>query len=260
MPLKLGKRPFVESPHDFLLSTYLDTTVLPPLPATIGHASKMPKPRLMLGNGPDNTVQPGFQGAGCCVWSGIANMIRLANGLQGKHVNITGATVIRWYSKYTGYVIGDDSTDDGTDMRTALTAWRRDGLVDEDGVVHKLGAFALLDLGNETDQLQALHLFDVGVFTGIMFPPTAMQEFDENKEWSGTGKSDEGHAIVWDEHHSGYENVETWARDQKATANFMTKQSDEKWAVFLPEILNGMSGKTLEGLNVAQLNADLAAL
>ena len=259
MSLKLGKRPFEPSAADLRLSAYLDSAKLPTLPKSFGHESKMPKPRLMLGNGPDDSVEPGFQGAGNCVFAMICNAVRLATALAGKPVRFTGKEAIAAYSAVTGYVIGDEATDNGTVMRTALNWWRKTGIKDADGHVHKLGAFLLVDLANLEAELEALYLLDVGVGRGIIFPDSAMTEFEEDKPWSATDpNAQEGHAILHDAHRS-YEYVETWARDQKATANFLKVQTDECWALLLPEMLVP-GGKTAEGLDLAQLEADLKAL
>jgi hypothetical protein len=258
VPLRLGKQPATVDERDLRLRDYL-TTNLPKLPATIGHASSMPAPRLMLGNGPDDTVAPGFEGAGDCVFAMICNAVRLATAIGGTYARFTGREAIAAYSTVTGYRLNDESTDRGTNMRTALNWWRKTGILDADGRVHKLGAYMALDIRNLHDELEALYLFDVGVALGIVFPATAMSEFDEGKPWRQTGgEIDGGHAILWDAHSSSYDKVETWARDQEATHAFLAAQVDEAYALLMPETLTG--GKTLEGFNLQQLQADLAAL
>lgn len=258
MPLKLGKLPATPDERDLKLATYLNTAALPKPPAHFGHETKMPAPRLMLGNGPDDTVEKGFQGAGDCVFAMICNAVRLATSLAGKPAHFTGKEAIAAYSQVTGYVVGDDSTDQGTNMRTALNWWRKHGIKDADGHVHKLGAYVSLDLMNLHNELEALYLLDIGVGVGIKFPVTAMTEFNEGKPWSETDQNaDEGHAILWDAHRT-YEKVETWARDQSATAHFLSVQVDEAYGLLTPEMLAG--GVSAEGLNLAQLQSDLAQL
>lgn len=258
MTLHLGKLPARFDERDLPAAKYIDLSKLPKPPAQFGHGDLMPLPRLMLGNGPDDSVAPGFGGAGDCVFAMIVNAIRLSYGIAGNPAPpFTGKETIAAYSEVTGYVIGDDSTDRGTDMRAALNWWRDTGIADSTGARHKLGAYLVLNIKNLQAELEALYLMDVGVGLGIMFPPTAMSEFDEGKPWTETGASDEGHAILWDGHRD-LEKVETWARDQEATTGFLEQQVDEAYALLLPEML--VDGKSPEGLDLATLKADLPEL
>lgn len=259
MTLKLGKLPHSEDRRDLKLANYL-APVLPKMPKNIGHEGRMPQPRLMLGNGPDESVAPGFQGAGCCVYSAAINRIRLTYAVAGLPIpRFTGKEAIAAYSEGTGYVIGDDSTDNGTDMRVMLNQWRTKGIADADGVRHKILAYAAININNLQAELEALYLFDAGSLIGIRFPSSAMTQFNQGRVWSNVrGAKDEGgHALDWDAHRN-YEYVETWGRDQKATSAFIKKQIDEAWAVFMPEILT--NGKSLEGFDMATLLADLKAI
>jgi hypothetical protein len=99
----------------------------------------------MLGNGPDDSVQKGFKGAGDCVFAGAGHETILWNALAGITVPITGKENISDYSAVTGYVIGDDSTDQGTDVRTALLYRQKTGILDSNGKRHKIGPFLALD-------------------------------------------------------------------------------------------------------------------
>lgn len=263
MTLFFGKTAATPRPSDFKVSTYLDTTLLPKPPGHFGHDDRMPLPRLMLGNGPDDSVSPGFQGAGDCFWAMCCNAIRLATSLAGYPAPFTGKQAIAAYSEATGYDLdateadGSNPTDQGTNMHDGLDFWRKKGIADATGHRHKLGAYLALDLDNLENELEALYLLDVGLALGIVVPPTAMQEFLDGKPWTGTGHSDEGHAILWDAHRN-YETVETWARAQPASHTFVKKQADEVFALILPEMLNG--GLSVEGFNLKQLQADVAAL
>jgi hypothetical protein len=257
--LHLGKQPHTPDPRDLKLEDYVDLTSR--VPWNLGHESLMPQPRLMLGNGPDDSVQPGFGGAGDCVFACIANLIRLSSAIGGKPIPpITGREAIAAYSEVTGYRIGDESTDNGTDMRTALNWWRNTGFQDAAGVRHKLGAFALIPQGAHVNWYRALYQLDVGVALGFEFPDSAMAQFNAGKKWQIVpgARVEGGHAVLLDARRR-WPRVETWAREQDVTEPFLEHFVDEAWAVFMPEILDG-SGSSPEGLNVTQLTADLAAL
>ena len=53
--------------------------------------------------------------------------------------------------------------------------------------------------------------------------------------------------------------VITWGALQGMTQAFYEKYCDEAWAILSPEMLS-TGGTSLEGLNLAQLQADVAAL
>jgi hypothetical protein len=260
MTLHTGKHPFVPDDRDLKLEDYVDLAATIHVPWNLGHEDRMPQPRLMLGNGPDDSVAPGFGGAGDCVLALIANAIRLACAIGGKPIPpITGREAIAAYSEVTGYVLGDASTDNGTDMRNALNWWRKTGFRDANGVRHKLGAFALIPQGGHRNWYRALWQLDVGVGLGIQFPTSAMDQFNAGKVWQLVPGAtiDGGHAILLDARRQ-WPKVETWARDQDVSEPFLEHQVDEAWALFMPDML--IDGKTPEGLNVAQLTADLQAV
>lgn len=258
--LHTGKHPFVPDARDLKAEDYVDLAATIHVPWNLGHEDRMPQPRLMFGNGPDNSVAPGFGGAGDCVLAFIANAIRLASAIGGRPIPpITGKEAIAAYSEVTGYRIGDASTDNGTDMRTALNWWRKIGFADATGARHKLGAYALIPQGGHLKWFRALYELDVGVGLGIEFPTSAMDQFNAGQVWQLVPGAtiDGGHAILLDARRQ-WPKVETWARDQDVSEPFLEHQVDEAWALFMPEMLE--AGKSPEGLNTAQLTADLQAV
>jgi len=132
------------------------------------------------------------------------------------------------------------------------------GFADADGVRHKLGAFALITSGHLA-WFRSLMQLDVGVGLGIKFPSTAMDQFNAGQVWSLVpGATDDGgHAVLLDARRE-WPMVETWARDQDVSEPFLEAQVDEAWALFMPEMLE--AGRSPEGLNTAQLLADVKAL
>lgn len=261
MTLKLGKLPHVADHRDFKLDQVVDVAaVLPKIPKTFGHETGFTLE--MLGNGPDNSVAPGFEGAGDCVFAGACEETHLVEHAAGRPLApITGKQAIAAYSAVTGYVIGDDSTDQGTDVRTAL-AWRRKtGIADAGGKRHKIGAFLALEPGNLDHILAATYLFGaVGI--GFQFPSTAMQQFDQGKPWSVVaGASIEGghYVPIVARRKSTAIQVLSWARNQTMTDGFFAKYCDEAWAIVPTEYIEP-NAKTPEGFSQAQLNSLLAAL
>lgn len=255
MPLFTGKLPATEDARDLPFHSYVDTDLIdlnnPPPEKTPGHGSLMPKPRIMAGNGPDDSVIPGFQGCGDCVFACITNYLRLAYAIARKGLfPATGKTAVGNYSEVTGYILNDPATDNGTNMRTAMNWWRNTGYKDEHGTRHKIGGYASIKLGNFNHLLWALYLIDEGVPLGIQFPASAMQQFPN--KWTVVPNSpiDGGHAILLDR----TLNVESWAVDVQTVEAFLKKYVDE---AYFPVDAEGLvNGKSLEGFNSKQLLAD----
>lgn len=260
----LGKRPFVEDSRDFKAAQFLDTAVLPKPPANFGHGliykdGEDPVADWdMNGNGPDDTVEAGFQGAGDCVWACAAHTTRMAAKVRRHHVTITGRESIADYSAATGYVIGDDQTDQGTDMREAMKYRQRTGILDAAGNRHKIGAYASIRLDWDSI-IQAAYVFDA-VEIGFNFQAAQDQQFDAGV-WDYVPGSpvEGGHAIPLFGRKSGRAGVVSWAKHLWVTPAFVAHLVDEAWAIVYPESLNA-KGVNDRGLNVDALNAALAAL
>lgn len=258
--LKLGKRPATEDPRDLLFASYAAPAVLPKPPGRFGHGSLFTDWH-MFGNGPDATVEPGFQGAGDCVFAGAAHETMLFAKL-GKHpVTFTGASVISDYSAVTGYVLDDDSTDQGTDVRTALSYRRHTGVKDAKGIRHTIAAYVKLPLDWET-MLQAVWIFGAAGL-GFRFPDSAMGQFDRGEIWDvvpGEPDPTEGHYVplVGSTLSATKVSSISWARRQELTRAFFDTYADELWTFISLEML--VNGTGPHGFNLAALKADLAAI
>lgn len=255
----LGKRPATYDKRDLQFAHYR-TGALPAHPRIFGHEKfTAAKAWGMFGNGPDDSVAPGFQGAGDCVFASAAHQTMLWTAEEGRGpATFTGKEVISDYSAVTGYVVGDDATDQGTDIRAALKYRQKTGVLDAHGRRHKIGPYLALEPGNHENLYEALWLFGI-VEIGIAFPASAMDQFDAGKPWSVVSGSptEGGHDIPLVAKRAHIECV-TWGRIQPMTVGFFSKYCDEAWAILSPEAL--VEGKSMEGFDLAALQADLAAL
>ncbi|MGD0152272.1 MAG: hypothetical protein ABSC17_00710 [Thermacetogeniaceae bacterium] len=256
---KFGKKPATYDKRDLLFANYRTTAALPPHPKQFGHERLIPaKGWEVLGNGPDDTVSPGFQGAGDCVFAGGDHETMLWTSESGNPAKFTGANAISDYSAVTGYKPSNPNSDNGTVTQNALTYRWKTGLIDAVGNRHKIGAFLALEPGN-TDQLyEALYLFGV-VGIGIQFPNSAMDQFNAGRTWSVVHGAQiaGGHYVPLVAKRTYLECV-TWGRTQMMTLQFFKKYCDEAWAILSPEMLK--DGKSLEGFDLDQLSNDLKAL
>ena len=264
--LKLGKTPATYDKRDLLFSAYRTAEALPAHPKHFGHETVIGGHAWqMLGNGPDNSVSKGFGGAGDCVFAGGDHETMLWTAETGTAATFTGANAIKDYSAVTGYdprapldENGENPTDRGTNVREALSYRRKTGLLDAKAKRHKIGAYVALEVGNIDHLLEALYLFGV-VGIGIKFPAPAMDQFNAGKPWSVVpgAKIDGGHYIPLVAYRTTLECV-TWGRVQQMTQQFYKTYCDEAWAILSPEMLK--TGKSLEGFDLASLQADLKAL
>lgn len=264
MTQKLGKRPATPKPTDFRWAELAATVALPALPARFGYANIFPGDTWeMYGNGHDDTVRPGFDGCGDCVFAGAAHEHReLSKVVRKVDLPFTGANVVSDYSAVTGYVLDDPDTDQGTYTSEALAYRRKTGIIDAAGVRHKIGAYVSLDPKSWLHLMQATYIFgNAGI--GFEFPAVGWEQFDAGTPWDVTdddGPIEGGHYVpVMGRPRSGVCGLVTWSRRHEMTRAFYEKYNDEAWCYVTPEQLNSL-GVGLHGFDVVKLNAWLAAL
>lgn len=260
---KLGKLPASEDDRDIRFSAVKAGITLPKPPANFGHGQIYKDGEAagdwqMNGNGPDDTVAPGFQGAGDCVFACAAHTTRETNKIAGHTVTITGKESIADYSAVTGYAIGDDSTDQGTDMRVTLKYRQKTGLLDAHGNRHKIGAYVALEAGNIAQFYEAAYVFSA-VEIGFQFQRAQDSQFDSGVwDYAPGSPIVGGHAIPGFGRNKKRGGVVSWAKHLWITQTFYENLVDEAWAIVYPEELR--NGKTERGMDLSQLNAALAAL
>jgi hypothetical protein len=196
---------------------------------------------------------------GDCVWAGAGHETMSWNNEAKKTVTFTDKSVLSDYSKVTGFKPNDPNSDQGTDMQVAANYRKKTGVVDANGVRHKVGAYVALNLGNTTQVKEAIYLLGaIGV--GFNFPDYAMDEFDSGQTWhvKSGGSISGGHYVPAIGYDSRYLYVVSWGKLVKMTWGFYKKYADEVIAYLSPEMLTG--GISLEGYNVIQLDADIRNL
>jgi len=243
--LKLGKTPARKDAITFKLRDYLPL-VAPP--ASAGHYT-LQHVWGMLGN---NLW-------GDCVLAGAGHETMLLNTEAGKIVAITEHNALSDYSAITGFNPDDPNTDQGTDMQVAASYRRKTGVIDSKQHRHKVLAYLAITAGKKTQLKQAVYRFGVAGI-GIQFPSSAMDQFNAGKPWTVVAGSpiEGGHYVPAVGYDASYIYVITWGRVQKMSWAFYTKYCDEAIAYLSSEFLK--DGKSLEGFNLTQLQADLKNL
>lgn len=224
---------------------------LPPVPAHFGHGGDFQGDGwLMLGNGPDDTVFPGFQGCGDCAWAGPAHEEMEAARDAGRPVpRFSGKTVVAQYSEYCGYDPQTGENDNGSAIAEVIKWRQAKGLRDDQGNAYKIGQAVELEPGNLTELWEAVYLFEnAGI--GLVVTTAQMDQFDARQTWDYVAGSPQegGHYTPgvgrWSVEDSG---LITWAERHGFTRSFYTHQNDETACYVDPERYNAVTGHTAEG-------------
>lgn len=256
--LKLGKRPARPGAVKIKLANYLDKAVLTAPTGDFGHDGLVTDWQ-MLGN---DTV-------GDCAICGPLHAIMLWNAEANKTVNVDTDCAIANYSAITGYDPSQDQTnpdgtvsnptDQGTDVAEMAEYWRQTGFADADGNRHQIGAYVALTPGDLTELWVALKYFD-GVGIGVQFPEQWMDAFRTGQPWGTLAQPNiqGGHYICGVGRKDGNATVISWGKPVELTVGGYQQFNDETLALISTEKL--VNGVDLEGLNWAQLQADIQQL
>jgi hypothetical protein len=237
-PEKLAKR--------LWLADYMDFT-LQALPASVDHRP-VGMDIGMLGN---DTV-------GDCVIAAGGHSEEVADfyGLARPAIQVTTDSTLAYYSAITGYDPSDPNSDQGTDLPTFLSYWRKHGLWGD-----ALSAYTAFDPKKPDDWRAVIDYFGVAFF-GAWLPAKVVTALESGSvvDWNTTSDPltyDAGHGIAG----MGYDAtgvwVATWGQFIHMTWAFAAKYVDEAYAPLLP---SWASGKEPNALNVAQLEADAATI
>lgn len=100
----------------------------------------------------------------CCTISALAKIIEQRCALVGKNCTLTNDDIVAAYSKATGYVKGDSSTDNGGQMKKALKVAMTDGIGD-----YKITGYVRLNT-NDMVEMRAGLWFALSVYVGSDLP------------------------------------------------------------------------------------------
>jgi len=249
--VKLGKKPPRIDSRTLKLAKYLVPDRLAAPPAESSWVVKVPS-WPMYGN---DTL-------GDCVEAAAGHYVdQVTFFARGTETVLNESDIIAFYSAAGGYVPGDPSTDNGTDMLTALNIWRQQGIGTSR---HKIYAYMAVDYTNTTEVMQAITLFG-SLYTGIQLPISAQGQ-DKWTVVTGGPFGNKGIAGGWGGHCvpiMAYSPITltcvTWGERLKMSHNFFADYVDESYVVLSEEWIGG-NGMSPSGFNLAQLDADLAAL
>lgn len=247
--LKTGRLPVRHDPRTLQLARYL--------------TAKLPKPPTVFGIWKAVTVWPmyGNDKLGDCTCAAAGHMIEAWTAATGAIKTVSSGAITRTYwltgtpSSTKGTAGGP--TDTGRVELDILKFWRTTGISG-----HKIGAFASVQPKNHSHMKAGTWLLG-GLYVGIALPITAQTQ----QIWDvvGDGKTGDSQPGSWGGHAIdivGYDSQGligvTWGNLIKITWAFVDTYFEEAYAIISNDWLT--KGVTPTGLNLAQLEADLAAL
>lgn len=251
MTLHLGKQPATELRSGTVRYSELrqalikdPAVTLPPFPANFGQADDFPGTQwLMLGNGPDDTVFPGFGGCGDCAWAGPAHEIMESHRALGEPVPaFSGKTVVAQYSAYSGYNPQTGANDNGSNLQDVFSWRQTKGIYDDSGTVHKIGQVVALTPGSLQELWEWTWLGErVGIGLNVQ---QAQQD-----EFPGTWRYVPGSPIVGGHYVPvmGRWGLVTWAQRVSFTNAFYVNLNDESYGYIDPESYNTVTGENVDG-------------
>lgn len=223
--VKLGKRDRRFDRRTLTMSRYVNLSTIPEPPETCDNT-----------RGVTDFGMMGNDKLGDCTIAGIAHAVQIAvlsqvdAGLRAKPVMPDTQTVIDHYSRWCGYVPGDDSTDHGGVELEVLKH-----LVKEGFEGRKFLAFVQVD---PTD-VHALNLatFMFGfVYWGIALPDgwAGAPLWDASM---GAPGSWGGHCVISAQYSAKRRPVITWGEIQEATVNGISQYADEAYAIIAEDAI-----------------------
>ncbi len=240
--MKLGRLPRKEHPGTLKLGKYL----------TVGAAPMKSYWEYKVGDWPMMVNDS----VGDCTCACAGHMIQNWTAHTYGMATPTDDEIIAAYSAITGYVPGDESTDNGAAITDVLSYWQNPGIAG-----HKILAWAEIDTKNLAAIKQAIFLFG-GIDCGFNVPGSAMDQFNAGQTWTVVPGSDDegGHSVPILGYGSLGATCITWAKRQPLAWDFFAQYFDEAYCIITQDWLTAAQTSPIAGLDLAALQADLAAL
>lgn len=239
---KLGRLPKKDDPRNLKLAKYM---VVSTPPSTLDNLEKVPTWGMMLNDS-----------LGDCTSAGKGHLIQeWTYDASGAEITPPDSAILTSYEKDSGYIPGNENTDNGASCTDALNNFKKIGVGG-----HKIAAYAEINVANHAEVQEAINIFGA-VYIGFNFPNSAMTQFNDGQNWTvvpDDGGLDGGHCVIAGNYDSSLVGVITWGARTWMTWEFWDKYVEEAYAVVSSDWT--VNGKSPEGLDLAQLQIDLAAI
>ena len=218
---------------------------------------------------------------GDCVEACIAHAVGVFGAQNGAQWIFTPAQITALYSAWGGYVPGNPSTDNGTDIQTALAGWQKHGAPGPDVSAffkpvigapkykaHQIIGSLKLDAANMQEVRTAIWLFENAIL-GLELPDAWINPFPNASGfvWDVAGAPDpnNGYCVLVTNYNPSGLLIATWALNGVMTdAAFQeycgTANGGEVYAVLSEDIIDRAQQKAPNGIAWSSLVADLKSL
>jgi len=270
-----GRRPPKRAPA-IRFSAIRRAAAAPAVPSAVDYLAPLRGGWLMLGNGPDDSVAPGFQGCGDCVpvtWANIRRVVTAVLAAPGVYPPWSQVLAAYRTQNPDFDPAGDPDTtgpgspaDGGMDIQTFLE-W----LVANPGSLDggTLAGFASVDYTN-TEEVRAA--IDAGgvLWLGINVQAAQETQFSDGQPWNYVKGSpvQGGHSIVCGGYGAevtggtpamaGDEKFVTWAQESSFTDTFWANLAEELWFPIWAEQLGTLEFQA--GVDMTAFAAEYTAI
>jgi hypothetical protein len=248
-----------------------DKEALPAAPLDVDHVTDV-SAFYMYANGPDPSAPPAIAatGIGNCPYAAGAEYFNVTSAFSGIYpggVHFPTATVVSAYSAGTGYVLGNEATDQGSTLTAAAAWFTANPLVDEKGRPHQLAGWS--QIRDFADPWTLRRVINLGgaVYMGYCLPDNAMDAFESGQPFTDLSEApdqNEGHCMLY-----SYSDLASWLSSPDTAsgkditwgaAQPLSPAWNSKYgfqALFLvTQDYVAKNGLTVQGYNLAQMLAD----
>lgn len=200
---------------------------------------------------------------GDCTVAGLGHLLGAVSTYgSGAEAMFSDAEIEKTYSRVSGYVPGNQATDNGAFCADVLDDAAANGMTDLNGTVHKVLGHARL--GNPADEELVAQCLDVfgSLYVGFTVQQHMEAEFGQGQVWTWQPGDAEvgGHCVVLQRRYPcgsrhGVLEYVTWGARQRADFAWQAHAVSEAHVVITSEWLRA-AGTTVEGLDLQQLLAD----
>lgn len=192
---------------------------------------------------------------GDCAEAGFFHFVQVWSNAASKILTVPDSCVQQLYEDGAGYVPGDPSTDQGTDLQALLSFLVKTGALMPDGTRHKILAFFEVDPTNDAD-LNLVTAECGAIYLGFNVP--AGMPTTPGSVWSASGPTVGGHCVISPKYPP--RGIISWGSDDFSMApGFWASQVDECYAIVDPLFIEA-TGRTPFGLSEAVWQEQMAAL
>ena len=188
----------------------------------------------------------GNDAIGDCTIAGLAHLVTVFNGLVSKRMIPVAQDVEKLYFQLTG---GQDS---GLRCLDVLNYWRKNAFSGD-----QIMAYVQVDPKNHTHMQQAASLFGA-IYLGFTVQENCLSDFKAGTPWTPGTLTQDGHCVAIVSYSQEGVRVLTWGSTQVGNWGWVDETVDEAYAVLPPEA--AQPGYSMQGFNITQLQADLAAI